>query len=337
MRRRELLKTAALAVASASSAASASNPQIDLEEITVDDIGKGFQSGRFSSKTLVEAYLARIDAIDRRGPAIHAVIEINPDALKVAAELDRERQSKGPRSPLHGVPVLVKDNIDTAGMHTTAGSLALFDAPSPKDALLVTRLRAAGAVLLGKTNLSEWANFRGQHSTSGWSARGGQTKNPYALNRNPSGSSSGSGAAVGADDEDSDGRLKLPQAPRNNVSAEAIPRLATVRALSDLTMAFPRTNSWPPHVAANRKTVAGAIRSNGLRCCSDLVSITILIRLTKGLTAVCLTGSAPSHISGRTISTPRARLLRNASYSAPRRRRIRPVFPPLRLAPNLKT
>jgi amidase len=198
MRRRELLKTAALAVASASSAASASNPQIDLEEITVDDIGKGFQSGRFSSKTLVEAYLARIDAIDRRGPAIHAVIEINPDALKVAAELDRERQSKGPRSPLHGVPVLVKDNIDTAGMHTTAGSLALFDAPSPKDALLVTRLRAAGAVLLGKTNLSEWANFRGQHSTSGWSARGGQTRNPYALDRNPSGSSSGSGAATAA-------------------------------------------------------------------------------------------------------------------------------------------
>jgi amidase len=198
MKRRELLKSAALAAVSASAA----TPQIDLEEITVEDIGKGFQSGRFSSKTLVEACLARINAIDgaidRHGPAINAVIEINPDALKIAAELDRERKAKGPRGPLHGVPVLVKDNIDTAGMRTTAGSLALLDAPPPKDAFLVTRLRAAGAVLLGKTNLSEWANFRGQHSTSGWSARGGQTKNPYALDRNPSGSSSGSGAATAA-------------------------------------------------------------------------------------------------------------------------------------------
>jgi amidase len=194
MKRRELLKSAVLAAVSASAA----TPQIDLEEITVDDIRKGFESGRFSSKALVETCLARIDAIDRQGPAIHAVIEINRDALKIAEELDRERQAKGPRSPLHGVPVLIKDNIDTAGMHTTAGSLALFDAPSPKDAVLVTRLRAAGAVLLGKTNLSEWANFRGQHSTSGWSARGGQTRNPYALDRNPSGSSSGSAAATAA-------------------------------------------------------------------------------------------------------------------------------------------
>jgi amidase len=185
--RRELLKSAALATVSASAA----TPPIDLEEITVDDIG------RFTAENLVDACLARIDAIDRHGPAVNAVIELNPDARRIAAELDRERRSKGPRGPLHGVPVLVKDNIDTAGaMHTTAGSLALLDAPARKDAFLVTRLRAAGAVLLGKTNLSEWANFRGQHSTSGWSARGGQTKNPYALDRNPSGSSSGSGAAV---------------------------------------------------------------------------------------------------------------------------------------------
>src|SRR5436190_17387728 len=125
-------------------------------------------------------------------------MELNPDALKIAAELDRERKAKGPRGPLHGVPVLVKDNIDTGNMSTTAGSLALVGAPAPKDAFIVARLRAAGAVLLGKTNLSEWANFRGEHSTSGWSGRGGQTKNPYALNRNPSGSSSGSGAAAAA-------------------------------------------------------------------------------------------------------------------------------------------
>ena len=194
MNRRDLVKSAFLAAVSASAAA----PQVDLEELTVDEIQKGFRSGQFTARVLSEAYLARIDAIDRRGPQINAVIELNPDALKIAAELDRERTAKGLRSPLHGVPVLVKDNIDTGNMSTTAGSLALLGAPAPKDAFIVGRLRAAGAVLLGKTNLSEWANFRGEHSTSGWSGRGGQTKNPYALNRNPSGSSSGSGAATAA-------------------------------------------------------------------------------------------------------------------------------------------
>jgi amidase len=191
MTRRDALKTAALAAASASAA----TPPIDLDNLTVADI----PSGHYTAKALTEACLARIEAVDRHGPSLHAVIEANPDALKLAADLDRERQSKGPRSPLHGVPVLIKDNIDIAGpMLTTAGSLALVDKAAPRDAPLVARLRAAGAVILGKTNLSEWANFRGQHSTSGWSARGGQTKNPYALDRNPSGSSSGSGAAVAA-------------------------------------------------------------------------------------------------------------------------------------------
>ena len=193
MNRRDLVKSAFLAAVTVAAA-----PQVDLEELTVGDIQKGFQSGQFSAQSLAEAFLARINAIDRNGPAINAVIELNPDALKIAADLDRERKAKGPRGPLHGVPVLVKDNIDTANMSTTAGSLALLGAPAPKDAFIVARLRAAGAVLLGKTNLSEWANFRGEHSTSGWSGRGGQTKNPYALNRNPSGSSSGSAAAVAA-------------------------------------------------------------------------------------------------------------------------------------------
>ena len=194
MNRRNLVKSALLAAVSASAAA----PQVDMEELTIDGIQKGFQSGQFSAQSLTEACLTRIDAIDRHGPAINAVIELNPDALRIAAELDRERKAKGSRGPLHGVPVLVKDNIDTGNMSTTAGSLALLGAPAPKDAFIVGRLRAAGAVLLGKTNLSEWANFRGDHSTSGWSGRGGQTKNPYALNRNPSGSSSGSGAATAA-------------------------------------------------------------------------------------------------------------------------------------------
>ncbi len=194
MNRRNLVKSALLAAVSASAA----TPRVDLEELTVDDIQRGFQSGQFTSQSLAESYLARIEAIDRHGPAINAVIELNPDALRIAADLDRERNANRLRGPMHGVPVLVKDNIDTGNMSTTAGSLALLGAPAPKDALIVARLRAAGAVLLGKTNLSEWANFRGEHPTSGWSGRGGQTKNPYALNRNPSGSSSGSGAAAAA-------------------------------------------------------------------------------------------------------------------------------------------
>ncbi|HEX3704654.1 MAG TPA: amidase, partial [Vicinamibacterales bacterium] len=141
----------------------------------------------------------RIEAIDRQGPALHSVIEINPDALAIADQLDAERKSRGARGPLHGIPVLIKDNIATADrMMTTAGSAALAGARPPADAFIVQRLRAAGAVILGKTNLSEWANFRSTHSTSGWSGRGGQTKNPYALDRNPSGSSSGSGAATSA-------------------------------------------------------------------------------------------------------------------------------------------
>jgi amidase len=171
----------------------------DLEEATIASLQQRMQSGQDTSRSLVDKYLARIEAIDRSGPALHSVIEINPDARTVADQLDAERKSRGARGPLHGVPILIKDNIATADrMMTTAGSLALAGATPPKDAFIVQRLRAAGAVILGKTNLSEWANFRSTHSTSGWSGRGGQTKNPYALDRNPSGSSSGSGAAIAA-------------------------------------------------------------------------------------------------------------------------------------------
>jgi len=160
---------------------------------------EGLATSRWTSVLLVEAYLARIDQLDRRGPRINALIELNPDARPIAGELDRERKERGVRGPLHGVPVVIKDNIKTRDkMMTSAGSLSLADAPAREDAELVTRLRAAGAVILGKTNLSEWANFRSSHSTSGWSGRGGQTRNPYALDRSPSGSSAGSGAAVAA-------------------------------------------------------------------------------------------------------------------------------------------
>ena len=157
------------------------------------------QSGKLSSQQLVAAYLARIRAIDKSGPHINSIIELNPDAANIAAALDKERKIKGPRGPLHGIPVLLKDNIATADkMQTTAGSLALVGVKPPRDAFLVTRLREAGAVILGKTNLSEWANIRSTRSTSGWSGRGGLTKNPYALDRNTSGSSAGSGAAIAA-------------------------------------------------------------------------------------------------------------------------------------------
>jgi amidase len=170
-----------------------------LEEATAAQLQEWMSAGRYTSRQLVEMYLKRIDDIDRSGPALHAVIEINPDALSIADSLDAERRTKGPRSPLHGVPILIKDNIDTADrMLTTAGSLALEGTRPTRDAALVARLREAGVVLLGKTNLSEWANFRSTHSTSGWSGRGGHVKNPYALDRNPCGSSSGTGAAIAA-------------------------------------------------------------------------------------------------------------------------------------------
>jgi amidase len=174
-------------------------PAFALDELTIDDLQARLRSGADTSRSLVQQYLARIDALDQRGPAINAVIELNPDSLTIAAQLDEERKAGRVRGPLHGIPVLIKDNIDTADqMRTTAGSLALAENIAAHDAFVAERLRAAGAVILGKTNLSEWANFRSSHSTSGWSGRGGQTRNPYALDRSPSGSSSGSGSATAA-------------------------------------------------------------------------------------------------------------------------------------------
>jgi amidase len=186
--------------AGASGAPPQGPPPFDLENATIASLQEAMQSGQLTARVIAEKYLARAEAIDKRGPTINSIIELNPDALAIADELDRERKAKGPRGPLHGIPVLVKDNVDTADrMMTTAGSLALEGSIAPRDAFVTQRLREAGAVILGKTNLSEWANFRSTRSTSGWSGRGGQTKNPYALDRNPCGSSSGSGVAVAAD------------------------------------------------------------------------------------------------------------------------------------------
>src|SRR2546426_1288284 len=171
----------------------------ELDEITIADLQAGMSSGKFTARSITEKYLTRIDAIDKQGPAINSVLELNSDALAMADTAEKERRDKGARGPLHGIPILIKDNIDTADrMETTAGSFAMLGSRCTKDAFVVQKLREAGAVILGKTNLSEWANIRSSHSSSGWSGRGGPTKNPYALDRNPCGSSSGSGAATGA-------------------------------------------------------------------------------------------------------------------------------------------
>jgi amidase len=201
--RREFLKTTAAAglgllAASGSNARpqSSSFPAAQLEEATVADLQTAMATSQTTSRKITEGYLARINEIDKK---LNSIIELNPDALSIADSMDSERKSGKIRGPLHGIPVLIKDNIDTGDkMKTTAGSLALVDAPTPKDAFIVAQLRNAGAVIIGKTNLSEWANFRSTHSSSGWSGRGGQTHNPYILDRNPCGSSSGSGAAMAA-------------------------------------------------------------------------------------------------------------------------------------------
>ena len=171
----------------------------ELNEMTIDELQQKMKAGVYSSVMLTELYLQRIESVDKDGPALNAVIEINPDARAIAEQMDRERKEGKIRSPLHGIPILVKDNIDTGDkMMTTAGSIALEGHKAKQDAFIIAQLRKAGAVLIGKANLSEWANFRSTRSSSGWSSRGGQTKNPCVLDRNPCGSSSGSAVAVAA-------------------------------------------------------------------------------------------------------------------------------------------
>lgn len=212
MKRRQFLETTALgcafaiskpgsflAVSSAPGYTESSPDQAYLEEITIAQLQDGMRSGKYTANELVRDYARRIDDTDKSGPRLNSVIEFNPDAHEIAIALDRERKEKGPRGALHGIPILIKDNIDTADrMMTTAGSLALVGSRPAQDSFVAKKLREAGAVILGKTNLSEWANFRSSHSSSGWSGRGGQTKNAYIQDRNPCGSSSGSGSAAAA-------------------------------------------------------------------------------------------------------------------------------------------
>lgn len=216
MKRRDFITSSSLAAASLTTALTVScndnsnakeekkqaetgGDNFALNEITIAELQDKVQKGEYSYEQITDMYLQRIDELDKKGPAINAIIELNPDAKRFASEMDIERKNGKVRSPLQGIPVLIKDNIDTADkMKTSAGSLALANSIALKDSFVAQRLREAGAVILGKTNLSEWANIRSNHSTSGWSGRGGLTKNPYALDRNACGSSSGTGAAVSA-------------------------------------------------------------------------------------------------------------------------------------------
>lgn len=261
--RRTLLGSLALAAQVRMGAAAP--PAFELEEATVADLQRRMREGSLTARELTQRYLERIESIDKHGPALNAIIELNPDAPAIAASLDAERKAKGARGPLHGIPILIKDNIDTADrMMTTAGSLALAGSIAARDSVVAERLRAAGAVLLGKTNLSEWANFRSSHSTSGWSGRGGLTRNPYALDRNACGSSSGSGAAVSANlcalaiGTETDGSIVCPASTNGVVGIK--PTLGLVPATGIIPIAHSQDTAGPmARTVADAAMLLGAL------------------------------------------------------------------------------
>lgn len=267
MKRRNFLQTTAttLAIAVTRPASNFAAPAFELEELTISELQQGLQSGKYSSRSLVEKYIDRINDIDKRGPALKSVIELNPDAEAIAVTLDRERKERGARGPLHGIPILLKDNIDTHDkMMTTAGSLALLGAKPFQDAFVAKKLRDAGAVILGKTNLSEWANFRSTKSSSGWSARGGQTKNPYALDRNPCGSSSGSGVApsanlcVAAIGTETDGSIVCPSSANSLVGIK--PTVGLVSRAGIIPIAHSQDTAGPmARTVADAAIILGAL------------------------------------------------------------------------------
>ena len=260
MKRRDFLRAGALTGAAAlvpdiakaeeASAARSYAAEFELEEATIAGLQRDMVGGKRSAQSITRDYLERIEDLDRRGPALRAIIETNPDAISIARSLDDERKSRGPRGPLHGIPVLLKDNVDTSDrMTTTAGSLALEGSIPPRDATLARRLREAGAILLGKANMSEWANFRSTHSSSGWSARGGQAKNPYVLDRSPCGSSSGSGTAVAANlctvsvGTETDGSITCPAATNGIVGIK--PTLGLVSRAGVIPIAHSQDTAGP--------------------------------------------------------------------------------------------
>ncbi len=240
-------------------------PFPELEEATIVELQAAMTTGKLTTRRLVEMYLERIRELDQGGPAINSVLEVNPEALEIAEALDRERQTKGPRGPLHGIPVLLKDNIATVDqMQTTAGSLALLGSRPPRDAFVANRLREAGAVLLGKANLSEWANFRSTTSTSGWSGRGGQTRNPYVLDRTPCGSSSGSAVAVAANlaaasvGTETDGSILCPAAANAVVGIK--PTVGLTSRADVIPIAHSQDTVGPfGHTVADAATLLGVL------------------------------------------------------------------------------
>ncbi len=292
---------------------SAKAPTFELEEATLADLQQRMASGKETSRSLVEKYLARIEAIDRNGPTLRSVIEINPDALSIADALDAERKTSGPRGVMHGIPVLIKDNIATADkMQTTAGSLALVGCVPREDAFIVKRLRASGAVILGKTNLSEWANFRSTHSSSGWSGRGGQTKNPYALDRNPSGSSSGSGAAIAANlaavavGTETDGSIVSPA--NNNALVGIKPTVGLVSRTGIVPIAHSQDTAGPM-----ARTVSDAAILLGVLAAADPADAITLDATAHGLRDYTV-ALDPDGLRGARIGVVRAKLM---GYSPP--------------------
>jgi amidase len=236
-----------------------------MDEMTIAQLQTAMRSGEHTARSITEMYLQRIETLDRQGPALNAVIELNPDALEVADALDAERRTRGPCGPLHGIPVLLKDNIDTGDrMMTSAGSLALLGSIAPRDACVAQRLREGGAIILGKANLSEWANFRSNRSTSGWSSRGGQTLNPYALDRNPSGSSSGSAVAVAANlcaaavGTETDGSIISPSQTNSIVGIK--PTVGLVSRSGIIPIAHSQDTAGPmARTVADAATLLGAL------------------------------------------------------------------------------
>jgi amidase len=264
--RRAFLRNGGLATLGVfSSRGTHQSDSIELEEITIERLQQAMVAGALTSRSITEKYLARIQDMDKQGPSINSVIEINPDALAIADRMDADRKAKRVRGPLHGIPILIKDNIDTADrMMTTAGSLALAGSTPSRDSFVAEQLRRAGAVILGKTNLSEWANFRSTKSTSGWSGRGGQTRNPYALDRNPCGSSSGSGAAVAANlcvaaiGTETDGSVVCPSSANSLVGIK--PTLGLVSRSGIIPIAHSQDTAGPmARTVADAAILLGAI------------------------------------------------------------------------------
>ncbi|OLC03463.1 MAG: amidase [Gemmatimonadetes bacterium 13_1_40CM_69_22] len=281
-------------------------PPFALQEATIADLQAGMQSGKYTARGLCEYYLTRVDELDGRGPALHSVIETNPEALTTAEQLDTERKTKGPRGPLHGIPVLVKDNIATADrMATTAGSLALVGAKPPADAAVAARLRAAGAVILGKANLSEWANFRSNNSSSGWSARGGQCKNPYALDRSPCGSSSGTAAAIAANfaavgvGTETDGSIVCPAAACSLVGIK--PTLGLVSRTGIVPIAHSQDTAGPmARTVRDAAVLLGALAGADARDAATSAAPTAVPDYTRSLD--------PKGLDGARIGVARTKL-----------------------------